>query len=183
MGRVSNGGIFFDTGGYEPQTAFARTFLACLRQHASDWETDVRAEDTQAETFVDQAVVGIPVFGISGDMNHLWLRCAENGDGTTVLEGSWGDRELVADHYGGDSRRDLTVHGAVTSAEVLAEIGARWCERQLQMDIYRDEWTPGKWVLRDDLGVRRGRRPRRPPMRSILERSGGHAVPAIEAKA
>jgi len=181
MVEMNNDGIFFDGGGFEPESAFLQTFLACLRQFASSWETDVRADDTHLETIVGEVVVGIPIFGISGWMNNLWLRCVENRDGTPVLEGSWGDRELVADHYGLDSRRDLTVHGAQASAEVFAELGARWCERQLRMDIYRDEWTPKTWVLRDEIGAKLGRRRRRPPVRSVLERAGGHAVPGTEA--
>jgi hypothetical protein len=182
MLKMGNDSIFFETGGYEPETAFTQTYLASLRQHASTWETDVRAEDTHSETIPDQVVVGIPVYGISGLGNHLWLRCAENQGGTPALEGSWGNRFLVADNYGADSRRDLTVHGAQASAEELAKLGARWCEHQLRMDIYRDEWTPKKWVLRDEIGIMLGRRPKRPPVRSILERAGGHAVPATEVR-
>jgi len=182
MVKMSDGGVFFETGGYEPRSAFTRTFLTSLRQQASTWETDVRAEDTHSETIPDQVVVSIPVFGISGWLNTLWLRCVENCDGMPVLEGSWGDRELVADHYGFDSRRDLTVRGTQASAELLAELGARWCERQLRMDIYRDEWTPKRWVHRDEIGFKPGRRPRRPPLRSVLERAGGQAVPATEVR-
>jgi hypothetical protein len=181
MLKMSND-IFFETGDFEPKTAFTQTYLASLRQHASTWETDVRAEDTHSETIPDQVVVGIPVYGISGLMNHLWLRCAESRGGTPVLEGSWGNGFLVADCYGADSGRDLTVHGAQASAGELAELGARWCEHQLRMDIYRDEWTPEKWVLRDEIGTMHGRRPKRPPVRSVLERAGGFAVPATELR-
>jgi hypothetical protein len=122
MLKMGNDSIFFETGGYEPETAFTQTYLASLRQHASTWETDVRAEDTHSETIPDQVVVGIPVYGISGLGNHLWLRCAENRGGTPALEGSWVT----------PSRQRKSTHSSIKLLGSICrtEAGSSQCEAQ-----------------------------------------------------
>ena len=157
-------------------SVFLDAFVTRLRLRAAAWDTDVRPSDTTFDASVDEAWCGIQVAGLSGVFTALWLECTEDDHGTPRLEGSWGVRDLVADDYGNDPIRDLTVRGAPITPETLADLAAHWCERHLRMDISREEWKHGRWTRRDDFGRVPHARRRGVPLRTVLERSNGRAT-------
>ncbi|WP_146079356.1 MULTISPECIES: hypothetical protein [unclassified Rathayibacter] len=157
-------------------SVFLGAFVARLRLRAAEWDTDVRPADTTFDASLDEVWCGIQVPGLSGDFTALWLECAEDDHGMPKLEGSWGIRDLVADDYGSDPIRDLTVRGAPITPETLADLAAQWCERHLRMDISREEWKHRRWTRHDDFGRVPHARRRGIPLRTVLERSNGHAT-------
>lgn len=167
---------WFSVDELDPSSRFARAFLTRLGVHAAAWDTDVRPGDTSHDAIVDTVWARIDVPGLSGGMTVLWVECAEDYHGVPLLQGSWGDRWLIADHYGDDPLRDLTMMGAPASPEMLADVAARWCERHLRMDVVREEWTFGRWTHWTELGRQFGARKRGTPVRRVLERTNGRAT-------
>ncbi|MFD3444576.1 hypothetical protein ACFDTO_08260 [Microbacteriaceae bacterium 4G12] len=142
------------------------------------WTTDVTPAATHAFVMLGSTIVAsVFVPGLSGSTTALWLLCRYHPQQPPSLVGSWGDRIYVGDDYGADPLRDLTVSGVPATAEELADLGSRWLELHLTMDIYRDEWRRGRWSKRDSYGF--DRFPRKSwdtPTRSVLERSAGFAT-------
>lgn len=157
-------------------SSFTRAFLTQLSLRAAAWDTDVQPSDTSFDASPDTVWARIDVPGLSGGMTVLWVACTEDYHGVPLVEGSWGDRWLVADHHGADPSRDLTVSGAPAAPELLADLAAQWCERHLRMDVFREEWAFGRWTHWTELGRQFQVRERRTPVRKILERTNGRST-------
>ena len=170
---------YFDEGDAPVQDAFATAFLQRLRERAREWVTDIDASDTSAETMDDPVAISINVPGVSGPITTLWVLCRHQPGRAPWLHGSWGDDTYVGDDYGGDRDRDLTVEGLEMTPEELADLAARWLQRQLRREIHRDEWDGKRWGRRDELGFTPWPRVRArwgTPRRSVLERRSGFAA-------
>jgi hypothetical protein len=166
---------FFSEGAYPLHDAFAQRFLTRLRARAAAWTTDVTPGDTIAETTVNPLAISVAVPGFTGDRSTLWVLCHHPADQPPSLRGWWGDPSYIEGDI--DPVRRLAVEGLPLDAEVLADFAAQWLERNLLLDLHRDEWNRGRPSHRDAQGTvppfRQGRRTR---VNSVLERTSGHAT-------